>query len=189
MAHEAWIQVKGQHRERPYRILELSYTFEKENKDPNPNGGAGVAGAPSPQGDGNNTQNATPNTTLRPSRSTGMYDRYPQTKMFGGEINITMVTPDVDDMFFYEWVKDTNDHHDGEIKIQIPDGGELHEKIVTFEDAYCVKIYEEFKINPNSSNVPTEQMWTKITIFARRIMMGNSNFEVVNNGTDKNENN
>ena len=92
----------------------------------------------------------------------------PSDRPRGGLINLVIVSPDDSDLTFHEWMFDKESTKDGHIAftVNISENTLTANKTLTFEDAYCVRLYEYFN-NGNSI-----QMYTKISIMANSITFG-----------------
>ena len=97
-------------------------------------------------------------------------------------IHITIVAPDDDDPFFYEWLRN-KEWKDGTF-ISSTDGDKPSVKTMNFENARCYRIQEFFSpLNPADT-----QMLTEIAIHARNVIFGrkeNSKFVPLTIGTSE----
>ena len=97
-------------------------------------------------------------------------------------IHITIVAPDDDDPFFYEWLRN-KEWKDGTF-ISSTDGNKPSVKTMNFENARCYRIQEFFSpLNPVDT-----QMLTEIAIHARNVIFGrkeNSKFVPLTIGTSE----
>ena len=83
-----------------------------------------------------------------------------------GKIKITLVTPDNEDMFFFEWMKQTVGHKDGEIFFQVVNEGKASTKTLKFEGAFCISLREDFSFLTDS------QMTTTIEFLSEKVTFG-----------------
>jgi len=94
--------------------------------------------------------------------SNGQVMGYPQC----GAIRMTLVYPDNEDMFLYLWMKNTTEHKDGDIEIQIVYDGKTSSKTLKFESAQCTYLRENFNFYSDSPLTAT------ITIIAKKVTFG-----------------
>lgn len=90
----------------------------------------------------------------------------PSDRPRGGLINLVISAPDDNDLGFHEWMFDKNLTKDGEIELVINKDSIDKHRIISFKDAYCVRLYEYF-----NNNNPL-QMYMKIGIMAGSIIFG-----------------
>ncbi len=97
-------------------------------------------------------------------------------------IHVTIVAPDDDDPFFYEWLRN-KEWKDGTF-ISSTDGDKPSVKTMNFENARCYRIQEFFRpLNPVDT-----QMLTEIAIHARNVIFGrkeNNKFVPLTIGTSE----
>ena len=92
----------------------------------------------------------------------------PSDRPRGGLIEITVVSPDDSDMVFHEWMRDKYATKEGKVTLTVNKNNVDKPKTISFQDAYCIKLYECF-----DNNNPV-QMCTRITIAAGKIIFGNN---------------
>lgn len=97
----------------------------------------------------------------------------PSSRPQSGLIKFVMPAQGDDDMFFYNWMFNRADTHDGTIEMLLStDDNKKKYLHLYFEDAYMVNMYQYFN-NNNSLLVRT-----KVTLSARKFTFGGSaNFE------------
>lgn len=93
-------------------------------------------------------------------------DGQPSTSPSGGDIIMTIVSPDDRDLRFHEWMISKIMRKDGVIKFEVVDDGKPAHKTLTFEDAYCTKLKEIFNDTDN------KQMYMKLSINAGKMIFG-----------------
>jgi hypothetical protein len=93
----------------------------------------------------------------------------------GGIIKITIQAPNENDPTFHKWMFSKTDVKQGVIEFTITVGAEKSRKILQFEHAHCINLYEYF----NKQN--TELMIAKITISAAIISFGGKGTNFTNN--------
>ena len=99
--------------------------------------------------------------------------RKPSSTQQSGVIKFVMPAQGDDDLFFYNWMFNRADTHDGTIEMLLStDDNKKKYLHLYFEDAYMVNMYQYFN-NNNSLLVRT-----KVTLSARKFTFGGSaNFE------------
>ena len=97
----------------------------------------------------------------------------PASRPQSGQIRFVMPAQGDDDLFFYNWMFNRADTHDGTIEMLLStDDNQKKYLHLYFEDAYMVNMYQYFN-NNNSMLVRT-----KVTLSARKFTFGGSaNFE------------
>jgi len=105
----------------------------------------------------------------------------PATDVRGGKINFTIHSLDkMQEGFFYSWMFSKDEVRNGEFSFPIwttpGDTSELGEKVLRFEDAFCIKLYERFS-NQYLDNTETPTAMTmNITLSATKILFTNEKF-------------
>ena len=88
----------------------------------------------------------------------------PTSRTRGGTITFVMPTSEDGDAFFYKWMFNKTETHDGKFTFQVyAENNRRCEKNVAFTKAYCVSLKEYF--NDNDSRL----MYTTVTISAETI--------------------
>lgn len=97
----------------------------------------------------------------------------PASRPQSGLIKFVMPAQDDDDLFFYNWMFNRAETHDGTIEMLLStDDNKKHYLHLFFEDAYMINMYQYFH-NNNSLLVRT-----KVTLSARKFTFGpNCSFE------------
>jgi len=108
------------------------------------------------------------------------YNLQPAEKPRAGEIQLTIVAPSDNDMFFHQWMNSATQTFDGKIQIRVVDNVDMVERFINFKGAYCISLYEYFNMHN------TDQMHTRITIAATEISFGGEgNYATVVFNNDK----
>ncbi len=94
----------------------------------------------------------------------------PSGKPGGGKINITLDVHDDTDFTIHEWMRDTNTTKDGKLALIVNSNNVEKKKTVSFKDAYCVKLIENF--NFGNVNANASMMYMKITIVPGTVSFG-----------------
>ena len=92
----------------------------------------------------------------------------PAGKSSGGLIHLTIVSPDNNDMFLYDWMQSATEHKDGQVVFTVVEMENQTTKTLHFKRAFCIRLYEYFNAHGNI------QMYTKITISASEMSCGAS---------------
>jgi len=92
-----------------------------------------------------------------------------------GLIHLTVVAPDNNDLFLYNWMQSATEHKEGEIVFSVVDTGAPSKKNLHFKRTYCIRLYEYF------SGQGDGQMYTKLTLSASEIAFGESGSVVFKN--------
>jgi len=93
----------------------------------------------------------------------------------GGLIHFTILAPDENNPTFHEWMLNKSEMKEGVFKFEITVGTEHTQKVMTFQYAHCIHLYEYF------NNQNTVQMYTKITLSAAIISFGKAGTVFTNN--------
>jgi len=99
----------------------------------------------------------------------------PAGKSSGGLIHLTIVSPDNNDMFLYDWMQSATEHKDGQVVFTVVEMENQTTKTLHFKRAFCIRLYEYFNAHGNI------QMYTKITISASEMSCGESGSIVFKN--------
>jgi len=97
--------------------------------------------------------------------------RQPAGHPSGGDIHLTLESPDSSDLFIHSWMQGTTEDKDGSIIFSVVSGGKPSIKRLHFTRGYCIRLYEYF------NSAADAQMLTKITISAAEIAFGNVVFK------------
>jgi hypothetical protein len=92
----------------------------------------------------------------------------PSDRPRGGIINLVLVSTGNSDLIFHEWMKEKYTTKEGVITLTINVDKKDVPKTIQFEDAYCIRLFEQF------SFVDKSQMLLKISILAGKIIFGDS---------------
>ena len=93
--------------------------------------------------------------------------RKPSAVPQGGDISFTILSPKKNTLLFHNWLlKSSYNALSGKFILPITHNTEYMEKVLIFENAYCVRIHESY-----SSSNPS-QMYMRITITAGIIDFG-----------------
>ena len=104
----------------------------------------------------------------------------PTERPTGGEIAFKIVSPDDSDMFFHEWMKGYDNAKDGEIKMSVVGGkGDISSRTLTFKNAYCIYLKENFNAYGDNEEAVSTQMYTELKIMASEIAFGGNSESVV----------
>jgi len=85
-----------------------------------------------------------------------------------GTIKLVLVTPDDEDLFLFEWMRDVEDHKEGEIYFEVVNEGKTATKTLKFEGARCTNISESFGFFTDT------QMYTTVSFEAKKVTFGGS---------------
>jgi hypothetical protein len=92
----------------------------------------------------------------------------PSDRARGGLINVILAAPGNSDLTLHEWMRDKNTTKNGTITLLVNVNNVDVKKTISFQDAYCVRLYEYF----NGNNAV--QMYIKISIQAGTIKFGDN---------------
>jgi len=90
----------------------------------------------------------------------------PSDRPRGGIINITIPSPDNDNLFFHNWMREREAIHDGEIIFSVNRLGNISDKTMKFSDAYCIGLEEHF------DRTDSDMMTLQLTLSAGSITFG-----------------
>ena len=100
----------------------------------------------------------------------------PSTRPRGGRLTFTMPSQSDDDVFFYRWMFENTQVHDGYLKFVVwARQNKRCFKTVNFKNAYCVSLRDYF--NDSDSKL----MYTTITLAAEIINVGENDIAEFNN--------
>lgn len=91
----------------------------------------------------------------------------------GGLIHLVTFSQDDNNMFFQEWMTNKTDRKNGKITFTLKN--KLTNKTVSFENAYCIRLYEYFNKHNDT------EMFMKITISSSKITLGDKKQVVFKN--------
>lgn len=92
----------------------------------------------------------------------------PSDRPRGGVIQLSLPSPDDDNLFFHEWMRNMDSVHDGEIIFSVNSKGTISDKTLKFTDAYCIGLHEHFDRTDSGA------MIMQLTIATGSITFGDS---------------
>ena len=92
----------------------------------------------------------------------------PSDRPRGGIIQLSLPSPDNNNLFFHEWMRDTQTIHNGEIIFSVTSNGNITDKTLKFTDAYCIGLHEHFDWTNDGA------MTMRLTLSASIITFGDS---------------
>ncbi|MDR2010226.1 MAG: hypothetical protein LBQ22_07070 [Bacteroidales bacterium] len=100
---------------------------------------------------------------IQPMNNNGL----PAGRPSGGLIHFIIIHNDDNDLLFHEWMIHKTDCKNGKLIFHsTKKNGSISKKTVSFENAYCVRLYEYFNKHNDT------EMYMKITISANKIFFG-----------------
>ena len=100
----------------------------------------------------------------------------PTSRPHGGTITFVMPSTSDDDLFFYNWMFNKTQVHNGTFKFCVFTTRNLQSyKTVAFKNAYCISLRDYF--NDSDSKL----MYTTVTISAEQIRIGKTSGATLNN--------